>query len=1447
MKQRFGHKVFLVLATVFAAFVSQAGGTLADPTANADWNADATWSGGVKPVAGEEVSVVPQGDITLTMSADDSTEYSALKFRASTSTATPASLTFDGRGHKLLMPYSAAGNYAAAPFWIYDGAGNQALKLDDSKLDAADQKKASPLCFSNALFTIAQTATGVRFRMSGGTLNTYDPAGTAYAKREVLMSNGSQPFVFELFNGAKAEFPNLYAGYTATGAMLFDNAELTVRGAMEFGRKNWYYPNSYLNVAATNSTFTFGSSVGFYHAATNVFKNCTINGSSGVIANSWKSLVTFENCTITNAGTLRVSEAGDNCEPAEMVFDGGTYSFGHPQIGYAGNSNGRLTIKGGATVEWAKSGDTTQGQHIGWRGTGVVDVVNGTLRSPAATYCQLRIGQYKDSYGTGCGRLNVYDGGKVEVRLGSESWASGATEGLAVGGGGHGEVYVYGGEIAASQVNIGFAASTLTTESFIRQTGGTVSVNTQNSPNYSRVGLMTFCNAGGGTWNDRNFANHAAYYLDGGVLEAARILGGLGSACQGGSGSSKFSANGGTFRQNMAPAPYVSITGFDVAEFGPCGLVFDSNGYNVSVTQDLVNKEGEDGLFVKTGVGTLTYSGDCSVSELVISNGTWLVASGATCSSAVRVEEGGTFSLVGGSTGITVGSLAVTNGTLSLDPGDTVTVTGNAAFESLTLKFSSVPAKDATQTVIVVNGTIDAASVAALSRALCDVTLADGTHAQFRVSTSGGTTTVTVTIEDDADPIGADKTLTWSGSGAWETFGNWTPNGAPDETKKAAFTSDSAGKAVEVGSAAVAGALSFGSGGYTLSGAGSLEIAGERGAAQIETTAAVTNAISVPMTFDTVVMMPIADGAKLALDGPVAFGGFKKSGGGELRLSSGNAFNAEVTLGGGRVSIGGDSFGGQAISPVKFTSGILEIENTEGDPIELSRPICPAAGDNPVVFEVKTDAKFPLAYTSARMFKRGVGALEMEVSGNQTMNYGAINNDYAWGIVFDEKGNVDEVNTKLSGAVTVAEGKLRLAAKPGLATKPVITCNKSFYVGGQYTGAKSSPELELEGVELRLTANSSGTLRLGGGMMMTDSSNAPTPVLRLKNATIGGVYYPEFGTRTGAGITPTFYMTNSVFVGRVQTYFGGVYGTASLRFVAIDSTFEFGDTLLISSGLSADVTNTVVSANGGNCGVFQFHPSYSPDRCSQGYFRLAAGSDFRVNAVAWNNVSPYAKEFKLVFDSAIWTIGDTNLTLSSTAVKPVAPSLFSVELQAGGIRIPVNSGRVFSSDCRFFGNGGIVKTGTGSLAFGAGAYAFTGVCDVKSGTVDLSSAGTVTNAVFAGNGTISGATFGKGVKIRLSTADDWTGGATPTFDGCTFTDSVLVDFGRTLDNPLNAKPLPKDLVIAKFTNGTPDVSKLRIDKTSTGGTKVSATFTADGSGNIRMSVNGPGEFVIFVR
>jgi autotransporter-associated beta strand protein len=181
-------------------------------------------------------------------------------------------------------------------------------------------------------------------------------------------------------------------------------------------------------------------------------------------------------------------------------------------------------------------------------------------------------------------------------------------------------------------------------------------------------------------------------------------------------------------------------------------------------------------------------------------------------------------------------------------------------------------------------------------------------------------------------------------------------------------------------------------------------------------------------------------------------------------------------------------------------------------------------------------------------------------------------------------------------------------------------------------------------------------------------------------------------------------------------------------------------------------------------------------------------------------------------------------------------------MRGKGLTLPVAEGAVFRSDALFFGSGDLVKTGAGTLAFGDGAFAVSGTVRVEEGTLDLSRAGTVTNAVFAGGGgVVSGAAFGAGVEIDPGIGADWTSGELPVFENCSFSSPVYVKIDPSLASSLTL-PSDDDIPVAKFTGAAPDVSRWRV-RNVWNERGVRGRFTVEGD-TVRMTVMRAGFSVI---
>lgn len=81
----------------------------------------------------------------------------------------------------------------------------------------------------------------------------------------------------------------------------------------------------------------------------------------------------------------------------------------------------------------------------------------------------------------------------------------------------------------------------------------------------------------------------------------------------------------------------------------------------------------------------------------------------------------------------------------------------------------------------------------------------------------------------------------------------------------------------------------------------------------------------------------------------------------------------------------------------------------------------------------------------------------------------------------------------------MAEGLLRIKARPGLPYRPQLTLTKELNVGGIYRAAKADPALELDGVMLDVRNNS--LVYVGTGMGASDTPNVTSATLCLTEPT----------------------------------------------------------------------------------------------------------------------------------------------------------------------------------------------------------------------------------------------------------------------------------------------------------------------------------------------------------
>ncbi len=425
--------------------------------------------------------------------------------------------------------------------------------------------------------------------------------------------------------------------------------------------------------SGANGTYSIGDG-----AVLNIGRDFVVGRESGT------GTLTMTGGTITKTGDEKFI-VGHNNGVGVVAQCGGTISVNNEL--YIGNENagasGTYTLSGAGAVNVAN--EVVVGRESG---TGVLNVDGGTITTTGNG--NMYIGRRN---GTGtlnqtAGVISVIkefgvgtrDDNKIGIGIYNLSGGSlAATNNIFIGKelGASGTMTMTGGTMSTSdKLQIGHNQAT----GVLTQSGGTVNVQNEvhigNENNASSVGTYTLSgsaelNVGNEVLVGRDNGT-GTFHLDGGTVTTKKI--------EGGTGNATVNFNGGILKARESQGAF--ITNLDVANVQAGGVVIDSNGFDLGISQTLSGTGGltKAGLGVLELSGTATYTGDTNVAA-----GTLRLANAAAlASSRVVPLAGGTMSLAP-YLQTTVGGLAPNAGGL-VNLGDgLVTVAGGLSATDLVI------------------------------------------------------------------------------------------------------------------------------------------------------------------------------------------------------------------------------------------------------------------------------------------------------------------------------------------------------------------------------------------------------------------------------------------------------------------------------------------------------------------------------------------------------------------------------------------------------------------------------------------------------------------------------------------------------------------------------------------------------------------------------------------
>lgn len=940
--------------------------------------------------------------------------------------------------------------------------------------------------------------------------------------------------------------------------------------------------------------------------------------------------------------------------------------------------------------------------------------------------------------------------------------------------------------------------------------------------------------------------------LDGGVLHLERTSFND-SAASGGNAHGYFTADGGTIR---ARARNLNLLyGFDTAELGPDGLTVDNAGLPVTLSQSFSDKPGEKGRLVFTGSAETAYTpaGACTVSATVVKDGTLLFPGDTVLETKLVIDGGATVSLVGGAKKLTVDALEVTKGTIYLDPGDTIHLTSaDVDLSGLTVRFSETSTSASVYDIFTFDGDVSGdAAVRNELRFLSVYNGVSGCHPLFTVAydETSGSTRIAMSYRENVSSLSAETR--WRGPG-WNAEG-WS-SGVPDAMKAASFADSSAVGTVAVASGGEAGALSFtAQTDWVFEGDG-LELSAPKGGSYLAMThgSAVFN---LPIGLFHSLPVTLAQGTAAIFNSPITGGGFVKTGKGALTLAADNRFRYAVSVGGGFNTVSSPGALDNLAGSFTLTEDTLAfINSADGSEMTISTPVTlssETSSTNALILKTDIDVKFRhLTVEKGALVKRGAGKLTVEASESENIvlqsGYGPLSSSSNYRVTgstlveFAADGSAPAPEGRQYAGFNIAEGEMVIKGVSGM-TKTVNVktgCCIGMNVAGD-AAVFAQPALTVDGADVDAYAH--GHTTVGILQCGAEGCAVASPALRVLN---GGRFHAG-NIRLGngaasAGAYPTLAVTNAQATAANAIRFEVTGGTDDRGAVvrtrdatlAVTGTGDGHHGIFVAGTVDADFDNTLV---GGTAQIGKLLLVKE----SAGTLRFRNGSVFA--AFPYNNEASASHSLTLVFDNAEWRWGGGDKTFSYVS-NGVGDGVYKsnryIKTEGIGMILKPDAGCTFRTEVPFIGAGGLVAAGEGTVAFAGNTLRFTGLLDIRSGTVDLSGASPLDALRVRGPGTLKGGDIG-----TLNVAGTLAGGSlsgAPVLAGVR-ADTVIVDFGADASAPVRVENLP----VASYPADNPP-SVRRWKATGTGHERAYVRFVLAG-GEVRVTVKEDPGLVIKVR